>query len=57
MAELMVDFITSLDGYRPSPMSQAAVLSRLGDENQYRIRSVTLCECSWQAGPGSSGDG
>lgn len=35
-------------------MSLAAGLSRLGDESQYRMRSVTLCECSWQAGLGSS---
>ena len=25
------------------------------DERQYRMRSVALCECSWQAGPGLSG--
>jgi hypothetical protein len=30
-------------------MSQVGGLSRLGDESQYRMRSVTLCECSWQA--------
>jgi hypothetical protein len=36
-------------------MSQNAGLSRLGDESQYKMRSVMLCECSWQAGPGLSG--
>src|SRR5215218_2774381 len=39
----------------PSPVSQAAGLSRLGGESQYRIGGVTLCECSWQAGPGPWG--
>jgi hypothetical protein len=41
----------------PSPMSQATGLSRLGDESRFRMRSVTLCECSWQAGLESSGGG
>jgi hypothetical protein len=36
-------------------MSQIVGLSRLGDESQYRMRSVRLCECLWQVGPGLSG--
>ena len=53
----------------PSPMSQIVGLSRLGDESQYRMRSVRLCECfgRWgrdyraspgtaTGGPGPSGD-
>jgi hypothetical protein len=39
----------------PSAMSRAAGLSRLGDQSRYRMRRLTLCACSWQAGAGSSG--